>query len=221
MDNTQNQKHSQIMCDRDIVRVFNKPGILLKPGLAQNFQTLPRVFRIELPSIEINPCTRMMLIDELGSIAYALLAYNRTDQGNRLFELLESDSTLYKNELAIANCLELPHADVFRYAAIRARRFFDDRYSPRKRGPERKYSDGEIAWELLFSMKISDAAERLGISRQLISLRINEANDESALAFFRGAFPYSGGPKKKSNAEVGAELVIHKGSSPSPHQTDR
>lgn len=206
------------MCDRKIMRVFNKPGILLNPSLASNFRTLPRVFRIELPLAEIDPCKYMMLTDELGSIAYALLAYNSTSQGKQLFEVLESDSRLIQNEEVIAKCLELPHADVLRYAAIRARRFSDDRYGPRKRGPEKKFSDGQIAWELLFSMKISDAAERLGITRQLISLKINEASDESALAFFHKVFPLSGGPKKKVDA---AELVVHKGSFPSPHQADR
>jgi hypothetical protein len=197
------------------MRVFNKPGILLKPTLVHNLAALPRVFRVELPLAEINPCKYMMLTDELGSIAYALHAYRFTVQGDQLFEALESDSSLAQNEEVIAKCLELPHADVLRYAAIRARRFFDDRYSPRKRGPQRKYNDGEIAWELLFSLKISDAAERLGISRQLISLRIDQATEESAFAFFRGAFPYSGGPKKKnSDAEKDPTLVIHKGPSP-------
>lgn len=170
--------------------ILKGPGILLNSVTVQQPAHIPKLFGLVLEAKGANLCA---VRDEIGAIAYALHEEGAVDEGNQLFDILESGYKLVDKRDDILSCIKCATPQILSSALTRSARYLRDYEIPPIRRGRKQISDIYILQGLIEFETQRATSEALGISQDTINKRIVRAAEDSVLGVFKGVFK-RGGP---------------------------
>jgi hypothetical protein len=188
--------------------IFRGPGVLLNPVTVQQPAHLPTLFNLTLGTDGANLCA---VRDELGAIAYSLHKDGKTDEGDQLFGILESEYSLVYKRDDILKCIECATPRILQNAFYRSGRYLRDGEVPLMRRLKSIEELYEVECILKYDLQ-SAAAEALGVSVATINRHIKAAAEDSILGVFKDFYKpgrNKGQGQKVSDGEIVAALKEH------------